>query len=497
MEAGVLAPILITAIAMLITAILLLIAFFPKDSLPGPKGISGFLEILQALSTRKPHILFMRYARKAQIFSMQILNSQTIFIYEKEAAKQLLTSKQFIKSNRFENITDGLLNNALFVLGTGEKHTRHRKLIQPGFGPSHLRQAVGITLKTCQKLIKIWNDKLNLDPVLTTDIHAVLATMALDVIGMVAFGKDLAFTDQLKTKDLVKWEALEILTSGGLVWRIMIPKMFWGILGIGSLGQAYKNASQEVQDLLNGNPCHKSLGLAKERQESIRQESNPKQDNWGMDVLERLLRGGVDGKLDNDEINGELLGFFLAGHETSANTLAFAILQLCYNPDIADRLYEEIKDVDLNQEDNPTEKLKSLKRLGNIMKEVQRLHSIIGSIPRVAAEDVIVMDRPFPKGTNFFVFIRGLHLNPMYYDNPEDFIPDRWDQPQTPGAWMPFGDGIHNCIGQKLAELEIKIILMELVRNFKFKLSPRAKVEFFTTITHGLKDGLMVEIVKR
>ncbi len=163
---------------------------------------------------------------------------------------------------------------------------------------------------------------------------------------------------------------------------------------------------------------------------------------------------------------------------------------------MAEKLYNEIKDVDVDIE-NPLEVLSKCKYLDNILKEVQRSHSIVGSVSRKATEEVTMLGRTFPKNTRFAVYIRGIHLSPRYYDEPDLFNPDRWDSPQSQNAFLPFGDGPHNCIGRKLAELEFKLILMQLVRNYKFELVPGHPIEFFTTVTHGLKDGLRVYVSKR
>ncbi|KAJ3332167.1 hypothetical protein HDU91_003159 [Kappamyces sp. JEL0680] len=164
---------------------------------------------------------------------------------------------------------------------------------------------------------------------------------------------------------------------------------------------------------------------------------------------------------------------------------------------MAETLYEAIKDIDLDSDPNPTETVMAIKYLDNLLRETQRLHSIVGAVGRTAAQDVTVMGKEFPKGTRFQIYIRAIHTNPKYYKDPESFLPDRWNEPQVPGAFLPFGDGPHNCIGRKLAEIEFKVVLFQLVKKYKFALAPGAKIEYFTTITHGLKDGLEVLVQKR
>nr|KAJ3421784.1 Arp complex subunit [Polyrhizophydium stewartii] len=95
------------------------------------------------------------------------------------------------------------------------------------------------------------------------------------------------------------------------------------------------------------------------------------------------------------------------------------------------------------------------------------------------------------------------HTNPEYWPEPERFNPDRWDglKPQ-PGTYLPFGDGPMNCIGQKLALIEIKtscaaIVMIKLLARFNLDLVPEQKLEVISTLTTGLKHGLKVKLTRR
>ena len=90
--------------------------------------------------------------------------------------------------------------------------------------------------------------------------------------------------------------------------------------------------------------------------------------------------------------------------------------------------------------------LSSLTYLENVLKESQRLHTIVSGLSRIASEDTTLGGYAIPKNVRLVVDVGGIHVNPKYYKNPLEFNPDRWlDQDLKPNAFLPFSDGPHNC----------------------------------------------------
>ena len=104
----------------------------------------------------------------------------------------------------------------------------------------------------------------------------------------------------------------------------------------------------------------------------------------------------------------------MAGHETTANTITFAILELCKNQDIQEKLYQSVKQIQLTKEGdsipliNPSE----VKYLDNFFKEVQRLHSIVHRIPRQCKDNMEIQGKSIPNGSVIHIYLKGIHLNP-------------------------------------------------------------------------------------
>jgi cytochrome P450 family 4 len=181
-----------------------------------------------------------------------------------------------------------------------------------------------------------------------------------------------------------------------------------------------------------------------------------------------------------------MIGFFLAGHETSSHTLAFTLMELAKNPQVQSKLYEEIKNVDLSTEDSVgIDQLAHLKYLDSTVKESQRMHPVVNALLRETITETEMLGYQIPAKFKVLVNIMGIHNSPLYYVDPERFNPERWTETLNPNAFLPFGMGSHQCIGMKLALIEIKILLIGLLQNFAVSMNPNHEpLRILTKITH-------------
>ena len=194
-----------------------------------------------------------------------------------------------------------------------------------------------------------------------------------------------------------------------------------------------------------------------------------------------------------------MLGFFLAGHETSSHTLAFTLLELAKNAEVQAKLYEEVKNVDLSTDSSVSmEQLAHLKYLENTVKESQRMHPVVNALIRETTVETEMLGYKIPANFKLLVNIMGIHNSPLYYEHPEQFNPSRWTRESlNPNAFLPFGMGSHQCIGMKLALIEIKILLIGLLQAFSVSLDPNhPPLHFSTMITHK-PDNLRIRFHKR
>ena len=170
--------------------------------------------------------------------------------------------------------------------------------------------------------------------------------------------------------------------------------------------------------------------------------------------------------MDEEQLIDECLILFVAGHETSANAMAWMIYLLGKHP----AEWRKLKDAgDVG---------KTPHLLRNVMMETLRLYPPAWVVDRVSLEDDDINEWHFPKGTTWIIYIRGLHRHPEYWPLPDQFIPERWDRPDVNrDAFLPFGSGPRLCIGEHFAMMEMQVILVEIVRRFEIKLETPAVFE--------------------
>ncbi|KAJ3316843.1 hypothetical protein HDV06_002743 [Boothiomyces sp. JEL0866] len=408
----------------------------------------------------------LKYGR---IYRFLGLMGDNVVVADAKEAKRLFTDTEtFVKGDLPRLKMAGLLDYALFVLPTGELWKKHRKLLQPAFGPTHLRNAAEASRSSVLEFENVLNTKI-------------------DASGTVAFGKNMKAVESFDENSSGEWHDLDAMTNDVFPLRFAMPFFLHKPLGAHITSPKVATAKKNVYAFLKE--------LANERLTKIRNNQGG-QENWDMDVLHRLLISQEKGLLTEEEVYGELVGFFFAGHETTANTLTYLLYELGKNPTIAEKLYQEVKDVDFESE-KLTESFQNLHYLDNVFKEAQRLHTVVPAVSRIAAVDTTVGGYQFKAGQNFMIFAHGIHRDPEYHKNPLIFNPDRFNDPIVPGSFIPFSDGPHMCIGQKLAIIEGKIIAIRLIQKFKFSIVPEHPIENIQQITYSLKHGLLVNATKR
>ena len=190
------------------------------------------------------------------------------------------------------------------------------------------------------------------------------------------------------------------------------------------------------------------------------------------DLLDLLLEGEdpkSKRKMNTAELRDNLLTFIVAGHETTALTLAWSLYLCAFDQDVQDRARAEVKSVCA---DRPVtgEDVAKLPYVRQIIDEALRLYPPAAMVSRTAMAPDTLCGRDIHKGDTVIIPIYALHRSHVLWDNPDSFDPDRFAAPKDIDryAYLPFGDGPRICIGASFALQEAVIILATLLGRFRF-----------------------------
>lgn len=221
------------------------------------------------------------------------------------------------------------------------------------------------------------------------------------------------------------------------------------------------------------------------------------------DLLSVLLgsRDQDDGSsLDDRELRDEVMTMMLAGHETTANTLAWALYALARAPEVRTRLETEIDAIRAPR--LGVQQVAALPWTTQVIKETMRLYPAVHMITRRCVRDVQIGPYLIGRGTVLVINIVGIHRRPDLYEDPERFDPARWTPEREKllpkQAYLPFSGGPRVCIGNHFAMMEAQLILATWLRHLRFELlDPQQQVGFDALITLRPKGGLPLRISQR
>ncbi len=205
-------------------------------------------------------------------------------------------------------------------------------------------------------------------------------------------------------------------------------------------------------------------------------------------------------QMTDQQLRDEAMTLFMAGHETTANTLAWVWFLLANHPDSEAELHAEI-DLVLGDRPPTMADLPRLKYTGLIVTEALRVYPTVWMVGRENIEPVELGDYTIPKGTTIFMPQWTIHRDPRWFDEPELFRPERWahglqDQIHR-YAYFPFGGGPRICIGNNFALMESALLLATIARRFRLRLTPDAVVKPLPSMTLRPARGVKVVVTQR
>ncbi len=204
------------------------------------------------------------------------------------------------------------------------------------------------------------------------------------------------------------------------------------------------------------------------------------------DLLGMLLAARDDdgSAMDDRQVRDEALTLLMAGHETTANALAWTWYLLARHPAAARRVAAEVEAVAGDRLPDPRD-VPALRFTRDVLREVMRLYPPAWILGRRALRETAIGPYTIPAGSVVLASQLVTHRNPRYWDNPDTFAPDRWAAGDPPARYQyfPFGGGGRRCIGEAFAWMEGILLIATVAQRFSFVAADVAPVGTEPTIT--------------
>ncbi|GAA3050798.1 cytochrome P450 [Streptomyces roseofulvus] len=377
------------------------------------------------------------------------IRSQVYGVFSAEGVQQVLAgeSANFRKDNAFyqeirESFGNGLLTSQ------DDDYLRQRRLVQPLFTKRRVDGYAEAIATEVSTLVTEW-EKTGRTSV---DVLHESTRLALRAVARILFGTDVDSAVEVVER-CFPGVGSYVLRRG---YSPVKPPRDWPTPGNRRAAALHKALYEE---------CDRIIA---ERKAGGRTGTD------GDDLLTLLMgaESAEDGAFDATELREQVLVFLVAGHETTATSIGFALHLLATHPEVQRRAHEEVDRV-LDGRTPGAADLDALPYVTRVLKEAMRLFPAAPVIGRRAVAETTVGGVVIPAGSDVIVSPWVTHRHPAYWDDAERFDPDRFtpeaEAARPRYAWFPFGGGPRACIGQHFSMLESVIALAMILQRHGFE----------------------------
>ncbi|CAH1397983.1 unnamed protein product [Nezara viridula] len=389
-----------------------------------------------------------------------------LFLVDPDDIQMILSSQSLITKSWSYNDLVPWLGSGLLI-STGKLWQMRRKAITPTFHFKILDEFVPIFYKCSKTLVDCIKDKVGQEPFHLTEY---ISNCALDAIAETAMGTEL----KAQTNPDSEYPTSLFRMTSALMEKIANPLL--GMEPVYTLSGRRKEESDLLKILFS---LPREVIKGKRYSKVNQNGTTPSDEALGIKKRTAFLQLLLEMKEKNapafqtdGDVQDEVITFMFEGHDTTTMSLTFTTWLLGMHPDVQEELYQEVSSILQDKEEPSMEDYNKMVYLERVIKESLRLYPSVPIIGREAIEDVFLPSSGFliPKGTQITMAIYALHRREDLFPDAEKFNPDRFLEPQKhPYAYIPFSAGPRNCIGQKFAMLDMKVIISNLVLHYKIK----------------------------
>jgi cytochrome P450 len=426
---------------------------------PTPDGVP-FLGNGMAFS-RTPFAAMEEWAQQGDVVRLTFPGQSIYLVTSPDLIEEVLVARhgQFTIGRQQRETFSGIEDDAL-TANTGDRWKRLRGALRPAFTWDRI-EAYGTQMaeRTAAHTAR-WDDE-------RVDLHREMRLLTVRILGDTLLGADVAGDEQV------------IMAAADALIDRADPRRFGQLLPDWLPTPTERRFERRVAAL-------------DDYVRRVLDRHSPGDD----DVCSVLLAAHERGDLSMPEVEDNLVGLLLAGHDSSAVALTYAWYELSDHPEIKQSLVEEadaVADDGLPGADD----FESLEQTRHVVKETLRLYPPTWGVNRQATESVTLGGYEIPSGAQLMIPQWVLHRDERFWEDPETFDPSRWarDEHRPTYAYFPFSGGPRHCIGMRFARLELTMALATMATRvdldvtasgplaFKPSLSLRPTVDIEANVT--------------
>ena len=380
--------------------------------------------------------------------------------------------------NQYQNFgKDRVVRNTRWIFGDGlltnegQPWLRQRRIIQPAFHRQHISGYADTMTAYVVEFMQAWNDGD------TRDIHQDMMRLTLKVVAKLLFDLEV---DEESEKIA---HSLNTLIGQGAGGRVIFPP-FLRYLPVPAMKQV-RRAARQLDTI-----AYRIIG---ERRAN---------GHMNGDLLSLLMQArDEDGSgMTDQQLRDEAVTFLLAGHETTALSLSWALYLVSMHAEAEQKLHEELRQVLGGRVPNFSD-MPRLRYSERIIKEAIRLYPPGWAVARTALRNCEVGGYQLRRGDNVVISQWCMHRDARFFVDPLKFDPDRWSPERAQSvpkyAYFPFGAGPRGCVGQSFATMEAILLLATISQQFRFSVVPDHPVVPMPSVTLRPKHGIRMVLHRR
>jgi cytochrome P450 len=437
---------------------------------PGPKGswLGGNLPQFR----RDRLAFFSRCAHEYGDFvSLRFGPRRIILVSDPAAIEEVLVTHNQNYIKHFALRFNMMVLGKGLLTSEGDFWLRQRRLAQPAFQKQRIVSFGNVMVEYGQRMLDTWQ------PGRTVDVLTEMMEVTLRIAAKVLFDADAArAAHEVGEAVHTAQECFINRFNSSLPVPLYVPT---------PRNLRFRAAVRRLDSVI--------YGFIKQRRSSGADKD---------DLLSRLLHAQEEdgsGRMTDQQLRDEAMTLFLAGHETTALTLAWAWYALATHPQEETKLVAEVQDVLAGRPPSVAD-WPRLRHTERIVQEAMRLYPPAYVIGREALADCTLGGYPVPAGRTILMSQWVVHRDPRWWDRAEEFRPDRWiDGPAglPKYAYFPFGGGPRLCIGNTFAMMETVLLLAAIAQRYRFTLQPGHAVVPWPTFTLRPRNGIRAVLTPR